>query len=544
MHVVGSPGLDHLRRRPLLDRAALEAALGAPLGARNLLVTFHPVTLEPGAGVAQFDELLHALDGLGAETTIWFTRPNADTGRRAIAARLDAWAALHADRVHVFASLGQLRYLSLMAQVDAVVGNSSSGLYEAPSLGVPSVDIGERQRGRLAAASVLHCEPQRDAISAAIGRASRLGRTAVENPYGDGDSARRIVDVLRRLPPRRRPCCRRPSTGPGRRHMAERTLVIAEAGVNHNGSLDLALRLVDVAADAGADVVKFQTFKAEQLATAAAAKAGYQVTNTGASGSQLEMLRRLELAPRDHEALLGRCRERGIRFMSTAFDAESLAFLATLAMPAIKIPSGDVTCGPLLLQAARLRQPLILSTGMATLAEIEAALGVLAWGLTRDDEPTGSADLEAAFAGAAGQRALQEHVTLLHCVTQYPARCPWGTPRPSMASSSLCSVTRSANRCSRAPRSAMPIRGHGPSSKALRADATARSASSAPPSATSAYCVCVHGSTEPKRAPEADSISRPWITWAMSSMASPYDPFSGRRSRRDPAPGRAAAPRR
>lgn len=203
--------------------------------------------------------------------------------------------------------------------------------------------------------------------------------------------------------------------------MTERTLVIAEAGVNHNGSLDLALRLVDVAADAGADVVKFQTFRAEQLATAGAAKAGYQIANTGEGGSQLEMLRRLELAPRDHEALVARCRERGIRFMSTAFDAESLAFLATLGMPAIKIPSGDITCGPLLLQAARLRQPLIVSTGMATLAEIEAALGVIAWGLTRDDEPAGAVDFDAAFVSVAGQRALKERVTLLHCVTQYPA---------------------------------------------------------------------------------------------------------------------------
>ena len=203
--------------------------------------------------------------------------------------------------------------------------------------------------------------------------------------------------------------------------MAERTLFIAEAGVNHNGSIDLALRLVDVAADAGADVVKFQTFKADHLATAGAAKAGYQAANTGESGSQLEMLRRLELAPRDHEALVARCRERGIRFMSTAFDAESLAFLATLAMPAIKIPSGDLTCGPLLLQAARLRQPLIVSTGMATLAEIEAALGVIAWGLSRDDEPRGAVDFDAAFANDAGQRALKERVTLLHCVTQYPA---------------------------------------------------------------------------------------------------------------------------
>jgi N-acetylneuraminate synthase len=203
--------------------------------------------------------------------------------------------------------------------------------------------------------------------------------------------------------------------------MADRTLVIAEAGVNHNGSLQLALQLVDAAADAGADVVKFQTFKAEALATATAAKAAYQVANTNEGGSQLEMLRRLELAPAQHHALVERCRARGIRFMSTAFDSASLEFLATLDMPAIKIPSGDISCAPLLLQAARLRRPLIVSTGMCTLADVEQALGVVAFGLASGREPTGRIDFEAAFASPAGQAALRDHVTLLHCVTQYPA---------------------------------------------------------------------------------------------------------------------------
>ncbi len=203
--------------------------------------------------------------------------------------------------------------------------------------------------------------------------------------------------------------------------MSERVRVIAEAGVNHNGDLGLALRLVDAAADAGADVVKFQTFRAEALATAGAAKAAYQVKNTRAAGSQLEMLRRLELAPADHHVLIERCRRRGIAFMSTAFDADSLAFLATLDMPAIKLPSGDLTCAPLLLLAARLRRPLIVSTGMGTLAEVEQALGVIAFGLTRDDEPRGRADFEAAYADPATREILRRHVTLLHCVTQYPA---------------------------------------------------------------------------------------------------------------------------
>ena len=124
--------------------------------------------------------------------------------------------------------------------------------------------------------------------------------------------------------------------------MVDRTIFIAEAGVNHNGSLELALQLVDAAADAGADVVKFQTFKAEHLVTAGARKADYQITNTGEGGAQLEMLRRLELAPADHHLLVERCRARGIRFLSTAFDPGSLAFLGTLDMPAVKIPSGEL----------------------------------------------------------------------------------------------------------------------------------------------------------------------------------------------------------
>jgi UDP-N-acetylglucosamine 2-epimerase (non-hydrolysing)/GDP/UDP-N,N'-diacetylbacillosamine 2-epimerase (hydrolysing) len=199
VHVVGSPGLDHLRRRPLMDRADLEAALGVQLGTRNLLITFHPVTLEPGEGERQQAELLSALEILGAEVSLWFTRPNADTGGRALAGALDRWAA---DRrnVHVFTSLGQLRYLSLMAHANAVIGNSSSGLYEAPSLGVPTVNIGNRQRGRLSASSVLNCSPERDAIQRCIAEALALDCGDTVNPYGDGYSSARIIDALLGLP--------------------------------------------------------------------------------------------------------------------------------------------------------------------------------------------------------------------------------------------------------------------------------------------------------------------------------------------------------
>lgn len=198
--VVGSPGLDHLRRTQLLDRPALEQALGAPLGERNVLVTFHPVTLEPGESERQFAELLAALDDAESRSTVWCTRPNADTGGRGLAAMLDAWAAERSGRVHVYTSLGQRRYLSLMAHVDVVVGNSSSGLYEAPSFRVPTVNIGDRQRGRLAADSVVHCAAGRGDIAAALLRASTLDCSNVVNPYGDGHTAARIVAALRAAP--------------------------------------------------------------------------------------------------------------------------------------------------------------------------------------------------------------------------------------------------------------------------------------------------------------------------------------------------------
>lgn len=200
-----------------------------------------------------------------------------------------------------------------------------------------------------------------------------------------------------------------------------RVFVIAEAGVNHDGSLEDALRMVDVAAEAGADAVKFQTFDAAQLVTRRAAKAAYQARNTGADDGQLAMLKALELDRDAHRALAKRAEARGVRFMSTAFDMDSLDFLAGLDMPAIKIPSGDLTWAPMLLKAARLGRPLIVSTGMATLEEIREALAVIAFALTREGLPSGPDQLQAAYADPAAQAALRARVTLLHCTTEYPA---------------------------------------------------------------------------------------------------------------------------
>ena len=202
----------------------------------------------------------------------------------------------------------------------------------------------------------------------------------------------------------------------------QRTYIIAEAGVNHNGSLDLAKKLVDAAADAGADAVKFQTFKADELASRKAPKADYQKAATGAAGSQLEMLRELELDEAAHRILASHCRTKKIQFLSTPFDNDSVELLAKrIKVPLLKLPSGEITNGPLLLNAAQTGLPIILSTGMSTLEDIKAALGVIAFGYTiKKGKPSRTA-FKAAFASTKGQRTLKERVTLLHCTTEYPA---------------------------------------------------------------------------------------------------------------------------
>lgn len=201
-----------------------------------------------------------------------------------------------------------------------------------------------------------------------------------------------------------------------------RTTIIAEAGVNHNGSIDLALRLVELAAEAGADVVKFQTFRAESLVSKSAPKAEYQKRTTSADESQFEMLKRLELSIEEHRTLLAACAARGIEFMSSPFDPESLDFLVELGVETIKLGSGELTNAPLLIDAARSGRNLILSTGMATLSDIEDAMGVLAWSLraTNDSAPSRAA-FHRAWLDPAARTAVRERVTLLHCTSEYPA---------------------------------------------------------------------------------------------------------------------------
>lgn len=196
--------------------------------------------------------------------------------------------------------------------------------------------------------------------------------------------------------------------------------IIAEAGVNHNGSLETAIQLVDAAVEAGADAVKFQTFKAGNLATGSAGKAGYQKITTGTDDSQLAMLQSLELKYEFHFQLRDYCRNKGICFLSTAFDFESLNFLVDeVGVEQLKIPSGEITNGPFLLAHARTGKNTIVSTGMTTLMEVEAALGVLAFGYLNWDKPSLSSFQEA-FSSESGQAILKEKVILLHCTSEYP----------------------------------------------------------------------------------------------------------------------------
>lgn len=177
-----------------------------------------------------------------------------------------------------------------------------------------------------------------------------------------------------------------------------RVTIIAEAGVNHNGSMENAFRLIDTAAIAGVDYIKFQTFKADKLVSVSAKKADYQIQNTGDSAeSQLDMLRKLELSKEQHEQLIAYCKEKKVQFFSTAFDLESLEFLYEVGLQVVKIPSGEITNLPYLRKAASHFKRIIISTGMATISEIKDAVNVFT------------------------ERGINlENITILHCNTEYP----------------------------------------------------------------------------------------------------------------------------
>jgi N-acetylneuraminate synthase len=195
-----------------------------------------------------------------------------------------------------------------------------------------------------------------------------------------------------------------------------RTVIIAEAGVNHNGDINLAKRLIEVAAEAGADYVKFQTFKAENLVSKSATKADYQQKNTQNDGTQFDMLKKLELSYNDHYVLINHCNKHNIKFLSTAFDDESFDFLETLSLDYIKISSGDATNQPFLVKVAKYNKKVLLSTGMCTFDEVKEAVEVLL-----------------------DNGLKKELITVLHCNTEYP------TPLEDVNISAMCLLSRELN---------------------------------------------------------------------------------------------------
>ncbi len=198
--------------------------------------------------------------------------------------------------------------------------------------------------------------------------------------------------------------------------------IIAEAGVNHNGDYDMACRLIAAAAKTGADIVKFQTFRSDALVTTGAGKAAYQARQTGGQETQHAMLKRLELSYETFRRLMKVASDEGIAFLSTPFDIISLHFLVKdLGLKQIKLGSGEVTNGPILLEAARLDCDLIVSTGMSSLAEVSDAVGVLAFGYGNPSAYPSGNDLASAFDNPAAVDRVRRRVTLLHCTSQYPA---------------------------------------------------------------------------------------------------------------------------
>lgn len=194
---VGNPGIDFINRVKLLSRAEVEKRLNFKFKNKNILVTFHPSTLDDIPSTLQFQELLKALNKLD-ETGIIFTKSNADTEGRAINKLIDDYVKDHSNS-KVFTSLGQLLYLSTVAQVDVVVGNSSSGLYEVPSLKKPTVNIGNRQKGRMLADSVIQCDPIAADIYDAIIYSFSMDCSNIINPYGEGDASKKILEIIKSI---------------------------------------------------------------------------------------------------------------------------------------------------------------------------------------------------------------------------------------------------------------------------------------------------------------------------------------------------------
>lgn len=196
---VGAIGVDSIKNLPLLDKSAFEESISKVLDRYSVLITFHPVTMEDATAESQFKALLNALDAL-EQTTLIFTKPNSDKGGAVIIKMIDAYVSANSEKALSFISLGQLRYLSALQYVDLVIGNSSSGILEVPYFHIPTIDIGDRQKGRVAPNSVVRCEPTSDSISDAITQSTSTAfLKSIENQeilFGDGNATEKIVKQL------------------------------------------------------------------------------------------------------------------------------------------------------------------------------------------------------------------------------------------------------------------------------------------------------------------------------------------------------------
>lgn len=192
---VGSTGIDFIKNLKVLSKETLENSLDFKFREKNILVTYHPVTLESGTYIEDFAEVLRSLESLGDRYGIIFTKSNSDPGGRKIGEMIDEFV-LENTNSKAYFSLGQLKYLSVMKQVDFVLGNSSSGLYEVPSMKIPTINIGDRQKGRLQSESIINCSPITEEIKEAIGKANELDCSKFESPYGSGNSSEKIVNKI------------------------------------------------------------------------------------------------------------------------------------------------------------------------------------------------------------------------------------------------------------------------------------------------------------------------------------------------------------
>ncbi|VVC01255.1 UDP-N-acetylglucosamine 2-epimerase [uncultured archaeon] len=353
------------------------------------LVVHHPLSTSPELACGELEEIVRGVLAAGLNALI--LAPNSDPGHERLLASVDKMQKAQKNRVRFIPSLKQEEYFLALGESKAMVGNSSSGIIEAAALGVPFVNVAGRQEGRERGANAADAKADAADITAKIKRVLsaefRKEMESGKNPYDIAGSAQAAYEILR-------------ATDFGAMHgpkkfydgakdgsliaIGQREIgngrpcfIIAEAGVNHNGKLPLALRMVDAAKKAGADAIKFQTFNVAALASETAQMADYQIKNTGKKRKQADMLRELELDAAEFGRIKEHCDKAGILFLSTPFDGPSVDLLAGLRMAAYKVASGEITNLPLLARIAGEKKPVILSSGMADMGEVEAAVRFL-----------------------------------------------------------------------------------------------------------------------------------------------------------------------